>query len=305
MKVRQNKRLSDFVLGARQRRAAAGIAERAARKLAFIEEGAGRKRRIAMAKGEPFLEMGAEEALALVRKHALPEPRPAGHAKGGKRRLLNSLFSPKEGNLGLVVVKPAMIGETGRVRKFLREIGCEIVFSKPLMMDRGIVGRVYPHAIRQHHSFVMHALDLLSGPSRVIVFRHLAPGNYAAHLSGKRRIHAAAFRRMAQATAHPGMASQEAFNLLFKGSLEHPEAGTLRGDIVYPAVRRMGFGKKTARGTAKTADTLGYYRRHLGEPGFKVAHSMTGLHIPNAKELPRDANAFLTAEDLREIKRRA
>jgi len=273
----------------------------------FLEVGAERKRKMVGVKGKPFLEGKPEEAFERAKKRVLPKVRKVPPPRGGKKKLVDTLFSSRGANLGLIVIKPALLGKSGSIRAFLRELGCELVYSKPIMLTKQHLVQVYPHAIKEHPTFAMHALDLLSGPSRVIIFKHVPKEQYIKHsrfLRYLKRTNPKKFGELVRAV-EKATTSQEVFNILFKGGFERIDPGTLRGDIIYPALRELGFGKREVSGLAEIIDALGYYQYNLArDPNFKTYYTMSGLHIPGRVELMRDANAFLGLRDLRAIKKK-
>ena len=89
-----------------------------------------------------------------------------------KRRLARKMFG--EGKLWLVMVRPDLFSQRREIGGFLRRSGFEIVLGKTFVFDRATLHRVYSHVWKnkkKYAPFPPLAVNLLCGPSRILVFR--------------------------------------------------------------------------------------------------------------------------------------
>jgi hypothetical protein len=280
-----------------------------------------RQQGLARVKGKPFLREGvdARKLMRRINRRVLPGFK---HVllHGAKARLVESLFgaAPQGKGIGLVVLKPTLFRESYIVRRFLRGIGATPLLFKPMIFKKRHVQQVYENALREvfhskqrespYWAFAMHALNLLSGPNLVIVFKHGTAREYlnnSVYLNELKKTNRRLFQELVKTvenTKHP----QDAFSALFKGGYGGKEIGTLRASVVLPSLKNFGFDEEGKRieGLAKRIDALGFYERFAGQPGYEAVKTFTGVHIPNGSEIQKDANALLTTEELEKIRTR-
>lgn len=293
-------RVRRFVAGVRDRRK---VKSEKMRK-SFLAIKAKTAKKIARMNGCPFIRGDEKELLERVRRRVIARPQNPRSIDNRNEALLQSLFGAKQAGLGLIVVKPSAFVSSKAMRTFLRALGCDIVFTKNFVFSRQQLHELYPHAIKQYATFPVYGLDLISGPSKIIVFSHLPILEYekkSGMLRHLKETNPAAYSQLVNWLSAQGSA-QEVFCKLFKGSFDAPQPGTIRGEIVLPELRKAGFSEGGVSGEAIQLDPTGFIERHIRQGDFGVVtRSLAGIHVPDYSELLRDAHSLLSMRDLQKI----
>ncbi|MBN1941356.1 MAG: hypothetical protein JW772_04200 [Candidatus Diapherotrites archaeon] len=250
-------------------------------------------------KGKPFLKEPEAHVFKKLDRKVLPGKGTAAKRKAIKatrkvfdRRkyykkydFIGRFFGPKP-RLGILMVKPELYANWREVEAFLKSIGCRIVFTKNFVFAKDDIQRLYPHALadrERYSNFSIPASNLMSGPSKVIVFEHLSAAEYAKKAPEKK-----------VRAKHP----QNVFNELFKD--------VMRGSISRKNLEALGFpaaeGEKI-RGIAKRLDLYGFFERAIPE-GLDPMLLANGIHVPDAVEVVRDARTLLSLTELERISKK-
>ncbi|MDO8625316.1 MAG: hypothetical protein Q7R47_04495 [Candidatus Diapherotrites archaeon] len=208
-----------------------------------------------------------------------------GHSKA-KEKTVSKLFG--SGKFGLLVVKPELWAQRGKVKEFLRKAGIELVFSTPFVFSKYDLQRLYPHVMKDrktYANFAVQAFTLQNAPCNVVVFRHQTPREY----------HALADRLGIPMKGNLDEKPQNAFNTVLKKYL--------REEISRPTFEKKGFRQSGVTQPAQALDALGFFERVLPN-GFNLLQVANGLHFPDATEILADARTLLTFTDLKKIEQR-
>ncbi|MDD4083096.1 MAG: hypothetical protein PHD05_06940 [Sphaerochaetaceae bacterium] len=205
-----------------------------------------------------------------------------------KRKLIQQTFGITGERLGMINIEPELFGHYKSIAGYLREMGIEILFTKNFVYSRESAYRVYESRHLDRETFPIKMGLLTSGPSKVIVFRHLPKNEYVdkskwlAHLKKvDPQEHVRVLRKL------EGRSSQGYFDLLFKGSHNYEEPGTMREEI----------SKKNSR-------------KHIFDPFGVISRNhpaltdsiLAGIHTPRGQEVLTHAVALFSKKELEKIK---
>jgi hypothetical protein len=226
-----------------------------------------------------------------------------------KFSLINQVFGGNGQRLGILMVKPEMFAHANKVRKYLNDLGFEVVLAKNVVFDRQKLQMVYGKEFGAYPEFPIQAANLISGSSKVLVFRQksveemLQSTPYAKHLQQSDP------RAYAELAAKlKGESPAVVFDKLLKGAWQGPQPGTIRKEVTYPRLEEIGV--KDMSRLARLLDPHGYFRERIKKGAKTVSdvayYQLTSVHIPSTvEELFNDADAFFTKTELAKLRNHA
>lgn len=252
----------------------------------------------------------AEESLDAIRKktYSLSARKPlvARMTKivfDAKRRallpLIRRAFGEKGSKLGMLIIEPELFGHHRKVHQFLRELGVKPLFVKNFTFTKDQVYRIYEPRHMELHDFPLKAAILLNGPSQLIVFRHLPKSEYISRSSWLRQLgkhdpsKAEKVKRKLETATE-----QRYFDLLFKGSHNETEPGTLREEIGKKIIENAGYRKQVRGPEADAFDPYGTISNHYPH---KLESILAGIHVPRDQNIENHAATLLSAQELYQI----
>jgi hypothetical protein len=215
-----------------------------------------------------------------------------------KRVFTQKWFNPVNPVLGIVVIQPELFFRSREVLSFLREHGIEIILSRSLVFSRGQLLDVYGNRHLSQPTFAVAASRLLSGPSRVVVFKHPSKKEYVGmsrwlkHLA---ETHPPEHARILKKMDKFGL--QGHFDQLIKGSNSSVDPGTIRAEISRKHFTSERFTRSVRDSEADALDPFHFFQRH---PEL-VDTSLAGVHSPKDIELEGHALALLSQRELKWI----
>ncbi|MFA5931379.1 MAG: hypothetical protein WC821_03640 [archaeon] len=217
-----------------------------------------------------------------------------------KKKTIADVFGLQGEKLGLVLIQPEALHRTKEIKQYLTKVGCTVVYLKPIVFSKSLIFRLFgERQLQLYYDFPIAATRLMSAPSRILVFKHPNPSDYTqiprmhALKQSDPATHA---HKSKKARQQPG---QGAFNRLVKGKHDKVEAGTIRGDVVWPEQIRDRFGTTNLTPIAKKLDPFNFFQSN---PQFLALENIVGVHAPTADEIYREAANFFTFAELNKIK---
>jgi len=208
-----------------------------------------------------------------------------------KKKLSQQAFGSEK--LGMIIIRPEAFPFTKEANEFLSELGCTVLLSKLVFMSQHQIYSIYSHEMAKWQDFPIVVGILMSGPSRVLVFKHTSQEVYIETL---KKTDPKRYRQLK--TELYSMALQDLFHTTVKGLRNEGKHGTLRGKIMQK-LKENGFDSMT--GKSRLLDSTGYlkYRVKTGKPIYNI---ITGIHAPsNQKELLEHGEVFLTRKELKKL----
>jgi len=192
------------------------------------------------------------------------------------RRSMRRIASPKtaraakrlfgeEGQYGLMVLHPELFASTQVVRQFIKALGVTPVLNKTFVFNKTTFLETYPQAFKytkEKDNFPVFAANVQSGPNKVIVFKL------------------------------PKSATGEEKERILKELKED-----IRASITSPLLENHGLynGKFTKFG--KALDATGYVRKQK-PTRTNTLLQYSGVHIPDAKTMVREALMLLSKDEI-------
>ena len=204
------------------------------------------------------------------------------------------------------MVKPEMFAHANQIRKYLNAMGFGVILTKNVTFNRATLQLVYGKEFGAYPEFPIQAANLISGPSKVFVFRQksvdelLRSAPFIKHLQ---QMDPKAYSEFVGKLKHePPIV---VFDKLLKGAWQEPQPGTIRKEVAYPHLEE--FGVKNMSGLARLLDPYSYFRQRIKSGAKTVSdvayYQLTSVHIPSSvEELFNDADAFLTRTELARLK---
>jgi hypothetical protein len=225
-----------------------------------------------------------------------------------KFSLIHQAFGKNGEKLGLVMVKPEMFAFASQVRKYLTILGFEVLLVKNIIFDRRMLQLVYGKEFHTYPEFPIQAANLISGPSKLMVFRQKATAELlrsAPLIEHLRQTDPEAHKKLVAELYHEIPVTT--FDKLLKGAWQKPQPGTIRKEVTYPRLEEIGI--QNMSGLASLLDPFGYFKQRIQKGARTVPdvayYQLTSIHIPSTiEELYNDADAFLTKKELRRLRRK-
>jgi hypothetical protein len=200
--------------------------------------------------------------------------------QSGKENQINEFFV-NNNNIGLILIRPEMAHIEKRIVGFLEELDFVIMLNRPHNMLIEQYLSVYKKAlglIQTKYTFPNRTLVYLNAPSQLVVFSH-------PHYPSSDR--------------HP----QDEFLSRYKGKQGRVTPRTIRGDLVYHEAKKQGLDRLPAVIDKLAFDPLGVYGHHTKRYNKSLmAYTSVSVHIPNSRELSRDAGVLLEINDFEKIR---
>ena len=220
-------------------------------------------------------------------------------SRNSKISRIKKAFGFDGGKLGVLVIKPEMFGESNKIRKKLQSLGFDVVKVKDIVFDKKLIHKIYGDEFGKGYDFQIQAINLMNGPTKVLVFKHLPRAElYSRSIFLKvlkrenPKKYAELIRKLNQ------MSIPEVFSELYKGSFSSPKKGSMRQEFVYPQFERF---KSEGRGHLDSSlDAFGYFKkkRGIGE----ISYQFSGIHsISSVRELFTVTDALFTNREIKEL----
>jgi len=219
---------------------------------------------------------------------------------GSKGKRIKKLFGPQGQKLGLMVVCPEMFVFASDLKRFFGKLGCKTVFVKNFMFTKSLLQQFYAPELKKFGEFHFKSINLLNAPSKLLIFTTPNVGTlkrksgYLQYLKKKdHKKHQAILRQLENASP------TKVIDLLYKGSWEKSEPGTIRGEIVVKRLKEMGMNNNTEPFTL--LDPFGYFKDRAKKGRWPIKN-LSGIHNPSTvSELHRNADLLLSNKDLKQI----
>ncbi len=209
-----------------------------------------------------------------------------------RQKLSKQAFS--NGTLGIILIKPELLPFTLDVRKFLSKLGCQITLSKVNVLSPYQLESIYQPEMHKWRDFPINAAILISGPSRILVFKHAPKKVYIDLL---RKTNLKLYSKLEDRLQT--MPIQELFHAAVKGLIDEGRTGTLRGEITHKRLKEFGFNGMT--GVSKQLDPTGYLKNRV-QNQQSIFNILTGIHSPSStQDLINHSNTLLSRKELSKI----
>jgi hypothetical protein len=223
-----------------------------------------------------------------------------------KFSLINQVFGGNGQRMGILMVKPELFAYASKVRKYLNDLGFEVVLAKNVVFDKQKLQMVYGKEFGAYPEFPIQAANLISGPSKVLVFRQKSAEEMLQSAPFAKHLQQSDPRAYTELVAKlKGDSPAVVFDKLLKGAWQGPQPGTIRKEVTYPRLEEIGV--RDMSGLARLLDPHGYFRKRIKKGAKTVSdvayYQLTSVHIPSTvEELFNDADAFFTRAELAKLK---
>lgn len=223
-------------------------------------------------------------------------------SKRTKIQKIKKLFGNNGENLGLLLIKPEMFGESNKIKKMLLDFGFNIVDIKNLVFDKQKIHQIYGDEFGKGYDFQIQAINLMNAPSKIIIFKQMPRNELylkSTYLTNLRRDNPKEYVQMIKRLDQ--MSIPEVFSELYKGSFFSPKKGSIRHEFVYPQFER--FKQARAGYLDSLLDVFGYFKtkKSKTEPAYKFS----GIHtISSVDELHRVIDSVFTRREINNLEKR-
>jgi len=212
-----------------------------------------------------------------------------------KEKKARTIFGNLTNRISFVLVKPEFVPFTPRVRHYLRQLGCKVIYSKFTQLSKKQVWLYLHKYVRDFPEIATESAIQVHGPSKVLVIQFPPIST----LEGKARSMGLELNEKAREILKRGDVT-EFFCKIVKGSMGVPQHGTIRREVVMPVVKELGFEKM--RGFSKKLDLGDYFAQKIKE-GLNIHHVFAGVHAPDDRaDCVREATIFLDNQDFKKIR---
>lgn len=202
-----------------------------------------------------------------------------------KKELIDSLISK---NIAMILVRPEMFHIHDQFSNFISQLGLKIFYTAERSISLDQYWTLYKGSIR-------FADAVPSMPTRTMVYTD-SPVMLIAFVDPLQ--------------SHPNLASF--FETNFKGKEGIYNQHTLRGGIVYPEAKKLGFDNLENQIVENATDPFKGYRHlissglHKNNKNIKpseqiLRYNAVSVHIPNSEEIPYDLSTLNTENQLIEM----
>ena len=200
-----------------------------------------------------------------------------------KHELIEDLISK---NIALILVRPEMLHIHRSFAGFIEDIGLKVFYTSERIVSYDQYWTLYKGSIRFPEA-------VPSMPTRTMVYTH-SPCVFIAFVDPQNR--------------HSNLA--DFFERKYKGKAGVVDKQSLRGGVVYPEAKKLGFDTLHSEVVAGATDPFFGYRHlvDMNNQGISIEHhenilkyNAVSVHIPNSREIPYDLSTLNTVEQLEEI----
>jgi hypothetical protein len=203
-----------------------------------------------------------------------------------KKELIDDLISQ---NIGMILVRPEMYHIYDKFIDFIKNLGLKVFYDDERVINYDQYWTMYKGSIRfpeAIYSMPTRTMVYTNSPSRIIAF--VDPDQKQRHLATY-------------------------FESQFKGKEGVFNLKTLRGGVVYPEAKNLGFEGLNNEEVEIAVDPFKGYRHlvknfahhkdnnNINPDEQILRYNAVGVHIPNSNELPFDLSTLNTEAQLNEI----
>jgi hypothetical protein len=214
-----------------------------------------------------------------------------------REKKARQIFGNPKNRAGFIIIKPEFVPFKSTLVRTLRDMGCEVLFSKVHQLSGTQVWMYLQKYVKEFPEIVTESAIQSNCPSGVIVVRYPHAQKlieWCKQRGIKLDDRAMHFLKSGDYTAF--------FSKYLKGKMGTPEKGTIRHDVVKPKIQELGFETMTA--DARKFD-LGTHFKEKIPKGLNIHQVFAGVHASDdIADIVTEATIFLEPKDLKTIEKR-